>query len=198
MKLRALQRIIEKIYRLDSNAPVERFLVSAEELKGLNPGSKDTSPQILLRQGEDETLFLAVHIGDKTLRRIRGKGPNTIRLKDLMEAAEEISHFVYLSWSAANDRPVTLLDVEIQGEIDKFLLARMVRPYEPDLAARLFERFSWKEPMHAEERERYREASRLARKFCASLGRFKNALRRLREFYRLNSQARLALLWGLK
>jgi hypothetical protein len=197
LKLQALQRKLEGIYRLRANSPVERFLISEEQLKSLRPEGSDTGPQVLLREDGEEALSMAVHVDEETLRHIERKRLADVGLKELLSAAEEVSHFVYLSWSAENEKRVSLLDVEIQGEIDKFLLASLARPHDRGLLTRLFSRFRYREPMSAELRRRYEEANRLARRFCRSLGVLKGSLSRLRRFYRLSPQARLILLEGL-
>ena len=37
-------------------------------------------------------------------------------------ALEGVSHFLYLIWNASFDRSVTLLEMELQAEIDKFVM----------------------------------------------------------------------------
>ena len=40
-------------------------------------------------------------------------------------------HFNYLVWNAARDRPVTLLELEVQGEVDKYTATRALLAAQP-------------------------------------------------------------------
>jgi hypothetical protein len=190
LKLRGFQRQLERIYRLDPLPPVERFLMSDEEIRRYVPVERSSGPRVLILE-EKDSVFVGVHLGDELTRRIETGG---LDLADFASAAEEVSHFLYLLWSARNGRPVSLLDVETQGEIDKFLLASIRFAGYPDLFERIFGRFSLDPGLGADGREMYRQANRLAAKFCRGLGELPAALRRLRSFYRLASPARLSRL----
>ena len=84
--------------------------------------------------------------------------------------------------------------MEVQGEIDKFLLASMFRPEIGDTFRALFERFKFDRKKSSEELKRYAEANRLAGKFVRTLGHWTEKLRELREFYRRTSTLRLSRL----
>ena len=43
-------------------------------------------------------------------------------LADYLTVAEGVSHFVYVAWNAGFDKPVTLLELELQAEVDKYVL----------------------------------------------------------------------------
>lgn len=178
MILRDLQRQLERIYRLGSQPPIERFLVPAENAK--TPG-----PRVLIKETEG-VVFLAVQLGEKEL--------HPENLADFLGAAEETSHFLYLTFRAQNERPVSLLDLEIQGEIDKYLLASLHFSAEKHLFEHLFERTRFHERLKKEAWDRYREAHRLGGKFVRSMGRLPDVLRFLRTFYRWSSPRRLATL----
>lgn len=189
MIAKTLQRDIESIYRLDGCPSIDQFLISTDEFKKLIPSQAEPRPQVLLREDEGE-ISLAVHLGEQI---------SWGNLKDFLSAVEEISHFVYLTWSAHNERPVSLLDIETQGEIDKFLLANQYFPVREDLFERLFENIAYVDHLAVEEMARYKEANRLGGKFVKSLGEIfdqgetrPEALCELRSFYRKSSSARLA------
>jgi len=148
---------------------------------------------------EKDQVSLGVYLGELRLRRIERQGLERTNLADFCTAAEEVSHFSYLLWSARNRRPVSLLDVELQGEIDKFLLASLYFSRKEDLFQRIFERVSFDRRIQRLGRLRYREANRLGGKFCRTLGELfdrggtrRAALAHLRAFYRMNTQSRLA------
>jgi hypothetical protein len=194
-----LQQDIEAIYRLDGCPAIEPFLISTAEARELFPEITPLRPQVLLKEEEGE-ISLAVHFGDHTLERLEKEGLSQGGLGDFLSAVEEVSHFVFLSWNAQNLRKVTLLDVEFQGEIDKFLLASQYFAESDGLFVRLFEQIAYDETLNEEARERYREANRLGGKYLKSLGGIfvdglakPQVLAQLRAFYRQSSLARLSL-----
>ncbi len=81
--------------------------------------------------------------------------------------AEGVSHFLYVATRARAGRPVPLLELEVQAEIDKFALLllhlwrRGLRRMSGALRGRLFERVGYRAHLGAEARHRYREANRL-------------------------------------
>lgn len=200
MSVNKLQQDLEEIYGLDAFPAIERFLVSTEEIKEILPKLKENEslhPQVLFQQ-EGEEVFLAVHFGDETLERIQKQGLKKSTLSDFCSVAEEVSHFLYLSWRAKNQRPVSLLDVELQGEIDKFLLACKYFESEEDLYTRMFEDIQFHHELPPKSKDRYREANRLGSKFVKTFGmEFQDGelqtetRAELRNFYRLASQTRL-------
>ena len=40
---------------------------------------------------------------------------------DYWTALEGVSHFLYLAWNAGHDKPVSLLELEMQAEVDKYV-----------------------------------------------------------------------------
>jgi hypothetical protein len=71
---------------------------------------------------------------------------------------------------ARREEPVTLLELEVQAEIDKFVSARLHCPeHTPAIRRALFLDVSLHPGLTAEERHRYREAGRLARAWCDHL-----------------------------
>src|SRR5213082_2396274 len=90
---------------------------------------------------------------------------------DCWTALEGVSHFLYLAWNAGHDRPVSLLELEMQAEVDKYVasywLLRRQFPgrFPAELRRVLFER-TRVDPRSEERRAAlYREASRYAEKF---------------------------------
>jgi len=126
---------------------------------------------------------------------------------DYWTALEGVSHFLYLAWNAGHDRPVSLLELEMQAEVDKYVasywLMREQLPgrFPSELLSVLFERTRI-DPRLARGREAmYREASRYAEKFCRRLEQTLRGahgesggevLAELRRFYRLTNARKLA------
>ncbi|MFQ5791551.1 MAG: hypothetical protein ACE5JI_13855, partial [Acidobacteriota bacterium] len=107
--------------------------------------------------------------------------------------------FAYLLWNASREKSVTQLELELQGEVDKFitlalLLARQNRGLVPShLLDHLFSDYELREGLDPSRRERYRAANSLARSYCSTLVRrflsrasLPELLTDLRHFYRLS------------
>ena len=120
---------------------------------------------------------------------------------------EGASHFMYLAWNAGHDKPVSLLELEMQAEVDKYVgsywLMRRQFPdrFPAELLRLLFERTRIDSRLAAGRENLYREASRYAQMFCRRLertlrgGRERSqaeVLTELRRFYRLTNARKVA------
>ena len=69
---------------------------------------------------------MALYIDAAVLERLAGRDPfaglTHDNLADYLTAAEGVSHFVYVAWNTGHDKPVTLLELELQAEVDKYVL----------------------------------------------------------------------------
>jgi hypothetical protein len=129
-------------------------------------------------------------------------------LADFWMALEGVSHFVYLAWNAGLDKPVTRLELELQAEVDKFVLTALLlatrQGSAPDaLHHGLFRRCRVDASLDEASRARYEDASRFAEAYCTRLlERFRrkrdlNVLQpELRRFYRMNQRGKLARIAG--
>lgn len=200
--LTALQRQLTDIYQVDPGHSILDFLITDPALaKGLGGAAllPDTDETVLMVEGEDE-VSLSVYLDRDMLSRLDRDDPvNNLkpeRLNDLWTVVEGISHFNYLAWSARRDRQVTLLELEMQAEVDKFISTWMMAMQQDDagLADRmhgwLFENVSFNPALSDEQGERYVAANGYAARFCHGLmRRLKDdsgkGLSELRHFYRL-------------
>jgi hypothetical protein len=98
----------------------------------------------------------------------------------LCQVIEGVSHFLYVAERARRELPATELELELQAEVDKYLLlahgpAEAPRRFEPARAARmrarLFERITYLHPPGTERGDRYRMANDLAARFAGRLER---------------------------
>lgn len=211
MLLRDLQCLLQAVYRLDIGADVRDYLVtSPTELRMLESDAtaRDIEEKLLLAQGEDE-LGVALYLDEALLARLAAMDPRErlcgSNLADFCTVLEGVSHFNYVAWNAANDKAVTLLELEMQAEIDKYVGARLLLEHQPasDIGDGLFERLFdspvFDERLPAEERCRYEYASHLAGRYCRSLeSRFPSGLpdsamlRELRAFFRWPQPAKVS------
>ncbi len=172
------------------------FLVDAEQAQAL--GADTCLAEALLVHEADGSLELGLYLAPDVLA-----GCPSGALGPFCQLAEGVSHFLYLARSAELARPVSLLELEAQAEVDKFALL-LLRAWSGGrggwaavLHRRLFEETSLRPGLSALEERRYGEANRLARAFCARLlpliaaRRLEQLLQVLRYAYRLGAVAKL-------
>ena len=86
-----------------------------------------------------------------------------------------MSHFHYVVWNADSTREISLLELELQAEVDKYasalslLLAQREGRFPAELFHRLFEGVRFLPQLAEAERARYEEAHRYAARFCRRL-----------------------------
>ena len=207
--LASLQDALGEIYDLPSTPDVREFLLTDRaHLAAMS--SRQSDEQLLLAE-EGDTLAMALYIDPQVLLRLARRDPleslTHENLADYLTAAEGVSHFVYVAWNTGFDKPVTLLELELQAEVDKYVLgawllsAQNAGRFPRELHRALFDR-TRVDPVAAEGREGlYRMASRYAARFCRRLaallerkrrGSMRETLAELRRFYRLGNARKLA------
>src|SRR5688572_828902 len=123
--LASLQGALADIYDLPATPDVAEFLMT-DRVKLAQFDAARAGDEQLLVAVEGDTLSLALYIDPAVLERLARRDPysalNGDNLADYLTAAEGVSHFVYVAWNAGHDKPVTLLELELQAEIDKYVL----------------------------------------------------------------------------
>ena len=210
--LRGLQGLLARIYDAPAAHDVHDFLLTdaarAAELAGRTQ-APPSDEQLLMAEGADG-LELSLYLDAEVLRRLSARCPlqalDDRNLADYCTALEGVSHFHYVVWNADRTREISLLELELQAEVDKYasalslLLAQRDGRFPAELYHRLFEAVRFLPQLADIERARYEEAHRCAARFCRRLEeRFLRARRarpeallaELRRFYRLGSQSKL-------
>jgi hypothetical protein len=202
--LARLQGGIEALYRVRTSLAVGGFLIDDEARRRTNP-ARTPREQLLVRQDDhDEHLDIGLFVASDALANLERNDPverlDEGNFADFCVAIEGVSHFVYLALCAADDRPVSALELELQAEIDKFaccaLLVAGRRDGGPravsDLRRRLYHDIRFADDLDADEHDRYRAANAHARSYASSLDeryvaadRVSDMLDELRWFYRL-------------
>ncbi|HWX70258.1 MAG TPA: hypothetical protein VNY25_11195 [Steroidobacteraceae bacterium] len=224
MLLSRLQNLIGSIYDVSVAHDVYDFLVT--DRRRLPPGARagTAEEELIVAEPVDggDEVALSLYLDPALLKRLTREDP-LVRLHagnvaDWCTALEGVSHFLYLAWNAGHDKPVSLLELEMQAEVDKYvasywLLRRQLPQHFPaELRRILFERTRVDPRAAAAGRaDLYREASRYADKFCARLERLLSrsraslrgaaaegaVLAELRRFYRLTHARKRALIEGI-
>jgi len=164
--------------------------------------------QVLVRD-ECDGLSVSVYVDDAVLGRLVEHSPlqrlDEHNLSDFCTAVEGVSHFHYLVWCAEHQRQVSLLELELQAEVDKYAAAAYLLRNQGScdlsggLCRRLFDVVSYVTGLHADSERRYQDANRFAAKYCRRIHRHLSQryfrpelwLQQLRVFYRLSRQEKV-------
>jgi hypothetical protein len=198
-----VQRRLESLYALEPEAPVTDFLIEEDDATSLPGGGSRT----LVRQDGDELslgVVLEGSVGEQLFRSDPRVQLDRSNLGPFCALTEEVSHFLYLLFCARCERTVTQLELELQGEVDKYLGAVFLLSLQNEgaVSARLrellFVDYRLVPNLSAEQAERYRAASTFAYRYCVYLeqqflkrSRLEDLAREARRFYRLGQRQKL-------
>jgi hypothetical protein len=217
MLLTRLQGLISGIYDVSVAHDVYDFLVTdrGHLPAAVREAETETDEELIVAQpaaGEhDGEVGMSLYLDPAMLERLALADP-MVRLHegnvaDYWTALEGVSHFLYLAWNAGHDRPVSLLELEMQAEVDKYVasywLMREQWPerFPAELLSLLFERTRIDSRLARGRESMYRAASRYAEKFCRRLEQSLResrgdsggaVLTELRRFYRLTNTRKMA------
>jgi hypothetical protein len=215
MILRQLQELIGGIYDVSVTHDVYDFLVTSREQLPAAARGGASDEELIVEEGHD-AVGVSLYLDPALLERLRQSNPmvrlNESNVADYWTALEGVSHFLYFAWNTGHDKPVTLLELELQAEIDKYvasyLLLRQQFPerFPTELLHILFERTRIDAQLANGRENLYRAATRHAEKFCRRLaGSLKDSrlamengvLAELRRFYRLTDARKVAHIQSL-
>ncbi|MCC6806154.1 MAG: hypothetical protein IT381_01915 [Deltaproteobacteria bacterium] len=205
--LAEVQRALEAQNGLGEQPPVVAFLITSQERSALPGCNPSTNEQVFVTEGDEPRL--GVFIAESVLEAL----PLTASALSLADVAaldgycvafEGVSHFLCLAHRADRERSVSLFELELQAEVDKFVHLTQKLAIEPGSPAQhalletLFERYALRDDLSAIEAARYREATRHAAKFCHRLSKAARAeksnavvFREARSFFDLPLEAKL-------
>jgi len=215
MILKQLQDLIGDIYDVSITHDVYDFLVTDRNcLPAAARTQGPTDEELIVAQTEDGSgseIAMSLYLDPELLERLDRADPmerlHDGNVADYWTALEGVSHFLYLAWNAGHDKAVSLLELEMQAEVDKYVssywLLRQQLPdrFPAELIRLLFERTRIDARLAAGRENLYREASRYAEKFCRRLERSlrdgrglsqSQVLAELRRFYRLTDTRKVA------
>ena len=152
-----IQSKLAKLYRVEAPA-VDGFVRPSE-----------SGREVLELRQRRGTLDLALYLPREAMD---PEAPVTLDL--YCQVAEGVSHFLYLVERARRRLPATQLELELQAEVDKYLLVLQAVVDTPaangnDIRERLFGRVRFLHAAGSEQGDRYRMANHLAARFVGTL-----------------------------
>jgi hypothetical protein len=209
MVLQQLQDLLSNIYDLPLPYRVDDFLFTERAQLPASVRDSQTDEHVLVRDDGDEAA-VGVFLAPELLARLTAANPiealNAGNVADYWTALEGVSHFLCLAWNAAHNRTVSVLELELQAEVDKYVSSWwLLREQDPErfpaeLHRLLFERTRIDTRLAGDRLDLYREANQYAARFCRRLERLlwvatqrrqREALCELRRFYRLSRERKM-------
>ena len=200
--LAQMQSLLAHINDAPVTHDVNQFLVA-------RPECASTDEQVLISVSNGG-VELGVYIDSAVLSRLHRSDPfqqlGHANLQDFCTALEGVSHFQYLVWCTEHARTVSLLELELQAEVDKYaaamwLLLQQTRGEFPHrLHARMFSQITFAPDLDQISLRRYQEANRHAAYYCHALDqrylrcrqrRIASWILELRSFYRCGHHTKM-------
>ena len=201
-----MQSCLEDFYGLDLPYDVTDFLITDRVLaSALGGARRNVDEELLIAEAPDE-LGVSLFLEEALIGRLTENDPThaltQLNIADFWTAFEGVSHFVYFVFKAGRGHCVTLLELELQAEVDKFVatslfLRRQGEPVPAGLHRWLFEMPRFDAALSAAEYERYERANHYAARYCRKLGQLArwsdmdSAQRELRSFYRMPREEKI-------
>lgn len=190
LELVRVQRQLEAVYELEPTPAIAPFV-------RVDPA--DAREQLLVREQADAVdiiVLLPVASAEAFLSK-----DAELELDAYLEAIEGISHFIHLADRARTEQPTTLLELELQAEVDKFaiLSAPPQNQNTTDLVSlhrRLYRDVRFLHPSETEHGDRYRLANDLAARLWSQLIRKGPAAAHrhtLKRFYRASQAEKISM-----
>jgi hypothetical protein len=179
--LQSIQRRLEQYYGLESTPDVADFAEAAPR------GERE---QLLVRESAEAVELALI---------VPAEAPRAGANDTFLQLLEGVSHFVYVVERVRTGLPTTQLELELQAEVDKFVLLGLEPGGDPESVRRLhthlYEHAHFLDPSGTEAGERYRLANTLAARLGARLlGREARETRALlQRFYRAGQTDKIAL-----
>ncbi len=205
-----LQQQLEQVYEVDTSLQVSRFLITDPELADHYDKSENPRPvhEKLLLSQDDEHLDVALYLSDEIVNHLEEHNPleclDEANLHQFWVALEGISHFIYLTWNAQHDREISLFELELQAEVDKFIMAILLfnqqqgMTHPRHILTKLFIKLQFDSALREHELARYAMANQYAYRYCEKLlglfiGQYDEQylFNDIRRFYRLTHHYKL-------
>lgn len=206
--LHLIQQDLQRLYDIDHRLEIGDFVCDEAAARLVVGDAVERGEVVWVREHNDEIalgLFIAPDALSALLQLANHMHWRQEAFWAWSLATEGVSHLLYLHYKACAGESVSLLELELQAEIDKYVLGLMHGPDDTALVHRsaalrqqLFENTQYLDAPNTEAGVRYRLASRAAAMYTlalereclarSALGAFAASLRR---FYRLGGNAKL-------
>jgi len=207
-----IDRALKALYALDVPYHAEEFLLDREISAQARIGNSNFQGAVLLKSQGPEDVEIGIYFSEAVKKELEtyecweNQTWSTSQLNAFSVAAKEVSYFQCIAYHLDQGRPVSHLELELQGEIDKFLLSFFTHRYRDSgetafeiLFEKHFDRYSLLATLSRDRKTRYEEAIQLARRFLMKhrknlqdTSKHEQVLRILRRFYRLNGSDKLS------
>lgn len=210
MIIERVQNQLECIYGIGIPQRAGDYLINrraALQFTSQGPDEKIPKELLLVRKPEDDTVEVALFLDRSLMANLKTNDPfvslNDRNFSDFCILIEGVSHFVYFLWKAQQDRPITQLELELQAEIDKFLMLFLYlrsdtgSECQTELIEKLFEGFHLFENLNLEAQDRYLTASLLAARYCHKIQKhyrsaeLKPLIAEIRQFYQFSQERKI-------
>lgn len=212
--LQGVQGLLERTYGMRTGLDAAQFVVGDlgyrtfyVEIRSGGPG---LGARTLVRD-TDDGVRAAIYYPDRLIARLEAHPPDRglgeANVDAFAALVEELDHLLCIAEATARGRAVSLLELELHADVSKALvLARFLGqgtpldgPRRTWLRYHLFHKGEWAGETEAE-RERYREAARLALRFLDALEPFRPSVRLeiLRAFHAASGAAKRELIERLQ
>ncbi|HSH44208.1 MAG TPA: hypothetical protein VK973_18940 [Arenicellales bacterium] len=196
MALETLQEVIQDVYEIDLQLRVTDFTTS-DTAFARHWGSPHQPMEQLIFVEEGEDVDVSLYLDRRVVEALGELPDDDVPLNMLCLAVEGVSHFVHFCWRSEYRVDVSLLELEIQAEVDKYVLLTDLYG-DHGMHRCLFEGHRYQRGMSGTLRERYHCANRFAAKYCRRLereyirpGRTGPMLNELRRFCRKSQREKI-------
>lgn len=187
MGLNTLQGVLQQVYEIDLQHRVADFTTSDPAFARRYGSSHQPMEQLIFREDGGD-VDVSLYLDHRVVAALDGLPDASLNM--LCLAVEGVSHFVHFCWRSHYQVEVSLLELEIQAEVDKYVLLTDLYG-DQGMHRHLFEQYLYQSGMSRQLRERYKSANRFAAKYCNRLekeyirpGRTGPMLNELRRFCR--------------
>jgi len=195
MVLDTLQRAIQHVYEIDLQHRVDDFTTSDPAFARAYGSAHQPMEQLIFRE-DGENTDVSLYLDNRVVDALDDSDDGRVPMNMVCLAVEGVSHFVHFCWRSEHNVDLSLLELELQAEVDKYVL--LTDMYGDGIHDRLFERYLYQSGMSPQLVARYESANRLAAKYCHRLerdyirpGRTAAMLNELRRFCRRSQRGKI-------
>ncbi len=124
----AVQQTLQSRYRISVSHTVDTFVSYDREIYKDLDGRDDIPDELLLLQEEDGDMNVGLFLDQAMLERahmaLQFDQWNRQDIDDISSVIEGVSHLVCVLWHADQQRELRPVDLELQAEIDKFVVLK--------------------------------------------------------------------------